>query len=63
MYLLRQVYISEDSKGMALGEYEGSKALYDALPDNIPKLIISDGCSCERSYETLLPGQVPKYDR
>ncbi len=33
------MYTAKSAKDMALGEYEGSKALYEALPDNIPKPI------------------------
>ncbi|KAI1164466.1 Fructosamine kinase-domain-containing protein [Nemania serpens] len=37
-YFLK-VYIAESAKDMALGEYEGSKVLYKALPDNVPRPI------------------------
>ncbi|KAI1111483.1 Fructosamine kinase-domain-containing protein [Nemania sp. NC0429] len=37
-YFLK-VYTTESAKDMALSEYEGSKALYKALPDNIPRPI------------------------
>lgn len=36
---MNQVYIAESAKDMALGEYEGSKVLYKALPDNVPRPI------------------------
>ncbi|KAI0389431.1 kinase-like domain-containing protein [Xylariaceae sp. FL0594] len=37
-YFLK-VYTTKDSEGMAQGEYEGSKALYHALPEHIPRPI------------------------
>ncbi|KAI1295903.1 Fructosamine kinase-domain-containing protein [Xylaria venustula] len=37
-YFLK-VYTTQSAKQMALGEYEGSKALYATLPNNIPKPI------------------------
>ncbi|KAI3320813.1 Fructosamine kinase-domain-containing protein [Xylariaceae sp. AK1471] len=41
-YFLK-VYTAERAKDMALGELEGSKALYEALPDNVPKPVAT-GC-------------------
>ncbi|KAI1276258.1 Fructosamine kinase-domain-containing protein [Xylaria sp. FL0933] len=45
-YFLK-VYTTESAKNMAVGEYEGSKALYAALPDNFPKPIAAGALSKE----------------
>ncbi|KAJ3572425.1 hypothetical protein NPX13_g5052 [Xylaria arbuscula] len=54
----KQVYTAEKAERMALGEYEGSKALYASLPDNIPRPIAAGPLannSRRHCYELTVP--------
>ncbi|KAH8678437.1 Fructosamine kinase-domain-containing protein [Xylariales sp. PMI_506] len=43
-YFLK-VYSHEHAEKMAIGEFEGSKALYKALPENVPKPVAAGTCA------------------